>query len=505
MIIREKMRQVLKDTGISKITRSAYDTAWVARLGDIDRPLSNQALNWLAENQLPDGSWGAEKPLYYHDRIICTLSAMAALTLQGRRAQDRRQIERGQHALEVLSSGATRGLMSDPAGETIAFEYVMPTLLAVVETNGLLSHQDDSVLGRLTRQRTAKLAKLSQRMKIDNKVTMAFCAEMIAPHELGVLDTENIQEANGSVAYSSAATAFFAKYVRPDPAALAFLNKYAINGGVAYCEPIDTFEYAWVLWNIALTNPSDDETLNLCQDTAKKLYSFWKSVPINGFPAGVAAVGGFSLPDGDTTAMSHHTLNHFGCPVNLEGLLYYEETDHFRCFGLEANPSLSTNVHVLGALREAGLPADDPKVQKVVKFLRQAQAGHPYWFDKWHASPYYTTCHAVIAAAGYANELVTNALEWIVNTQNEDGSWGFYDNTPSAEETAYCLQALTIWKRQGSGDLEISNDVLKHGAQWLQSHMDDPYPWLWIGKSLYCPELVVESAILSALMLVEQL
>jgi hypothetical protein len=34
--------------------------------------------------------------------------------------------------------------------------------------------------------------------------------------------------------------------------------------------------------------------------------------------------------------------------------------------------------------------------------------------------------------------------------------------------------------------------------------MDEPYPWLWIGKSLYCPELVVESAILSALMLVEQ-
>lgn len=504
MIIREKMRQVLKETGSNKITRDAYNTSWIARLGELDRPLSNQALNWLAENQLPDGSWGAAQPLYYHDRIISTLAAMAALTLQGRRQQDRRQIERGQRALEMLSKGATRGLMADPAGATIAFEYLMPNLLGEVESHGILSHQDDSVLGRLTRQRTAKLSRLPKRT-ISRFFTMAFCAEMVGSHELLLLDVDNLQEANGSVAYSTAATAFFIINVRPDPAALAFLNKYAVNGGVPYCAPIDTFEYAWVLWNVALTGSLDDETLKLCKETAEKLKPFWRSAPEGQVAAGVPAVGGLSLPDGDTTAMSYHVLKHFECDISIDGLLYYEEKEHFRCFGLEANPSLSTNVHVLGALREAGFDAEHPSVQKVVQFLRQAQTSHSFWFDKWHASPYYTTCHAVIASAGYIDELVTSALEWILNTQNEDGSWGYYDNTPSAEETAYCLQALAVWKRQGQGDVEIPTDTLKRGADWLKAHMDDPYPWLWIGKSMYCPELVVESAILSALILVEHL
>jgi hypothetical protein len=52
---------------------TAYDTAWAARLGEIDWNLSSHSLAWLAENQLPDGSWGARAPFYHHDRVICTL------------------------------------------------------------------------------------------------------------------------------------------------------------------------------------------------------------------------------------------------------------------------------------------------------------------------------------------------------------------------------------------------------------------------------------------------
>jgi hypothetical protein len=46
--------------------------------------------------------------------------------------------------------------------------------------------------------------------------------------------------------------------------------------------------------------------------------------------------------------------------------------------------------------------------------------------------------------------------------------------------------------------------VLRRGAAWLAEHAEPPYPPLWIGKCLYCPVLVVRSAVLSALMLVAQ-
>jgi len=138
-------------------------------------------------------------------------------------------------------------------------------------------------------------------------------------------------------------------------------------------------------------------------------------------------------------------------------------------------------------------------VQKIFRFLLKTRVSNAYWFDKWHASPYYATTHAVIALANYNNPLAIPAVEWILKTQNEDGSWGMY--FPSAEETAYCLQALSIWKRHG-GQEKVSDTVLKRGAAWLVEHTEYPYPPMWIGKCLYCPELVVRSAILSALMLV---
>lgn len=489
MDIRQKFHQVLKEAGRSKITRSAYDTAWVARLGEMDKLLSDQALNWICENQLPDGSWGASAPQYYHDRVICTLAAMTALTRRGRRAQDQRQIAHGKQALELLGRGATRGLMADPAGSTIGFEMIMPTLLAEAESLQIITRQEDHALGRLTRQRADKLAKLPGRL-INRYVTVAFSTEMAGPDGLKLLDLENLQEANGSVAYSPAATAFFIEYVNADPSAIQFLRDITINGAAPYIGPIDVFEYAWVLWNLALTDSLDKDTLALCQPSLDALRKYWHP------GKGISAVGELTLIDGDTTAMAYDVLTQFGYSADLEGVLYYEQTEHFLCFPLEANPSISTNVHVLGALRKAGFESQRSSVQKILRFLKKVQTANSFWFDKWHSSPYYTTAHAIIECAGYENELVKTAVEWILKTQDTNGSWGYY--MPTAEETAYCLQALVIWKQRGG---QVSVDILKRGATWLADHTEAPYPMLWIGKCLYCPELVVRSAILSALML----
>jgi halimadienyl-diphosphate synthase len=163
---------------------------------------------------------------------------------------------------------------------------------------------------------------------------------------------------------------------------------------------------------------------------------------------------------------------------------------------LESNPSISANIHVLGALRQAGFDADHPAVQKIVDFLKQTRFLQMFWFDKWHSSPYYPTSHVIIAAETYAEDLIENAVNWILETQNKDGSWGYY--VPTAEETAYCLQSLLIRRRSGKN---VPKDAIKRGLDWLIDHMDPPYPPLWIGKSLYTPELVNRSTILSALML----
>jgi hypothetical protein len=92
---------------------------------------------------------------------------------------------------------------------------------------------------------------------------------------------------------------------------------------------------------------------------------------------------------------------------------------------------------------------------------------------------------------------VAESVEWILKSQNANGSWGTY--IPTAEETAYAIQALWSWNEKVA---RIPKAVFKNGAHWLQEHLDGLYPPLWIGKCLYNPRLVIRSAVISALRLV---
>jgi halimadienyl-diphosphate synthase len=175
--------------------------------------------------------------------------------------------------------------------------------------------------------------------------------------------------------------------------------------------------------------------------------------------------------------------------------LKYEKTYYFYCYPLESNPSISANIHILGALRQGGLDKEHPSIQKILTFLQATRIQDSFWFDKWQASPYYATSHAVIACTDYANELIEPAINWMIRTQDPSGGWGYY-HILTAEETAYCLQALTIWNQYGGA---IPKDIFERGKTWLLDHSEPPYPPLWIGKCLYSPETVVRSAILSAL------
>ena len=71
---------------------------------------------------------------------------------------------------------------------------------------------------------------------------------------------------------------------------------------------------------------------------------------------------------------------------------------------------------------------------------------------------------------------------------------------PTAEETAYAIQALSVWDEKVG---RIPKAAIKNGARWLKENLDKPYPPLWIGKCLYSPQLVVRSAIFSALALAQ--
>ena len=56
-------RELLDELDFRSMSNSAYDTAWVARVpsnGASSGSAFPEALDWLRQNQYPDGSWGGE-------------------------------------------------------------------------------------------------------------------------------------------------------------------------------------------------------------------------------------------------------------------------------------------------------------------------------------------------------------------------------------------------------------------------------------------------------------
>ena len=482
------INDLLSEIGPGRMSSTAYDTAWAARLTEMDKDLGNRALRWLSNNQLEDGSWGAPT-IYYHDRVISTLAAMIALQQFGRREEDYNKIDRGLIALEKITAGATKGLLADPNGSTVGFEMIVPTLVAEAERLNIIKRQGNHILGRLGKQRTKKLSYLKGKM-INRHLTVAFSSEMAGVDGQHMLDVENLQESNGSVGHSPSATSYFALFVKQaDSSALDYLRKtVAPDGGMPNVAPFDVFEVAWVLWNLSLI-PGFTNQKQKVQQHIDMLSNSWHS------DRGVGFASQYSVQDSDDTGLVYDTLSRYGITKNTDALFFYEENKHFRCYDLEVNPSISANIHVLGALIQAGFEKDHPSVQKILNFLITVKNDR-FWIDKWHSSPYYASTHAIIACAGFENSLVEDTIAWLIENQRPDGSWGNF--SPTAEETAYALQALCIWDQRVR---RISTDCIEKGRLWLQDYSEPPYPPLWIGKCLYCPDRVIRSAILSALIL----
>ena len=225
---------------------SPYDIAWLTRLRDPadGAPRWPDLIEWLLSNQHLDGSWGSEIE-YYHDRIICTLSAAIALGQNGHAKSARDALGKAErylwHHLHLLPR--------DPF-ELVGFELILPTLLNEAREMGLDVPTHTCGYGKI---QTAKLRMIPPDLLYSPYISTVYSLEFLGRSG----DVERLQQAlttNGSLGNSPAATAYYLSLCDPvDPSALHYLK--AVRAHMEHVipfYPFRTFELTWVLNNLLL-------------------------------------------------------------------------------------------------------------------------------------------------------------------------------------------------------------------------------------------------------------
>jgi halimadienyl-diphosphate synthase len=489
--IQLRTRALLSQIDQKTFSSTAYDTAWVSRVTDqrgIGCSSFPQALDWLRQHQLPNGSWGSDIE-YFHDRILSTLSAIVALAEVGNQNGDRKAIQRGERYIWEKFDA----LQFDPH-DTVGFELILPTLFEQARELGL--DLPYAKCDHYKRVRSEKLSMIPAELLYSRKVSSTHSLEFMGK-ALNVEALQDLQETNGSFGYSPAATAYVLTFCPSNlPARKYLADALSTGGGAAMsAHPVEVFNKSWILYNFDLTGNLSDYS-SLTQPHLEHLWRCWDS------ERGVGFSRHYPVPDLDDTAVVFKLLRRAGYPVNPDVFLRYEKETHFTCYTFERNPSIGANVHLLDALNAClGYEHRQRMVKKILRFLRSTRIEDAYWSDKWHISPYYMTSHAITALIGFDRDLARDAVQWIVSTQRPDGSWGYF--RPTCEETAYCLQALITYRNLGG---QIDESCIYHAVDYLVRHMDHgEMPAMWIEKCLYVPVQIVESSILGALAMCENL
>jgi halimadienyl-diphosphate synthase len=465
-----------------KMSGVAYDTAWVARITDQrGKPLFPRCSQWLLENQYPDGSWGSHV-VNFHDRILSTLSAITALReIHKNRYED--WIRKGEDYIwENLSN-----LKFDDC-RLIGSELLLPSLMEQAESIGL---NIPSHVRVYRAEQEAKLTKINESLWYSPRTTLSFSLEFMG-ESVDVKRLPYVQLANGSVANSPAATAFYLKHLK-DQRAIEYLEQILSltgDGSVMTVYPIDIFEFGWTLYYLLSAGLYLERYVEICDFLYKQMG-----------PSGVGCSSASPLVDADDTAVVLKVLHEMGYPVDVRILDEYNAGEHYLTFDFELDPSVSTNIHILDFIRiYKEFPDRTEVIEKLLKFLSKNMCPDGYWIDKWHVSPYYPTGHAIIALCGLEQSLAEKAISWLLDTQNVNGTWG--ENGGTLEETSYAIQALMCYYQQG-GQVDRESVSKALSAMSFKTSTPDLLADQWVGKVLYSPARVLWSSAASAQFMAE--
>ncbi|XP_011082258.1 copal-8-ol diphosphate hydratase, chloroplastic-like [Sesamum indicum] len=367
------IKMMLSTIDEGRISVSPYDTAWIALIKDVDgrgTPQFPSCLEWIAQHQLPDGSWGDERYFCAYDRLVNTLACVVALKSWNVHA------DQSQKGISYIKENVHKLENADGEHMTAGFELVFPALLQKSRNLGIHDLPYDApVLRDIYSARDRKMKRIPKELM--HKVLTPLLYSLEGLEDLEWQKLLKLQSPDGSFLTSPSSTAF-AFMQTGDPNCLKFI-KYTLqkcNGGAPHTFPVDIFARLWAvdrLQRLGISRFFESEI----KDCLSHIYRYWSE-------KGVFSGRYSEFCDMDDTSMGFRLLRLHGFEVDPNVLSNFKNDDKFSCFGGQMIESASPiyNLYRASQVRFPGERILEEANTFAYKFL-QDKLDTNQFLDKW--------------------------------------------------------------------------------------------------------------------------
>nr|BAD42452.1 ent-CDP synthase [Oryza sativa Japonica Group] len=371
--IKSKLRAARNSLG--ETTVSAYDTAWIALVNRLDgggerSPQFPEAIDWIARNQLPDGSWGDAGMFIVQDRLINTLGCVVALATWGVHEEQRAR------GLAYIQDNLWRLGEDDEEWMMVGFEITFPVLLEKAKNLGLDINYDDPALQDIYAKRQLKLAKIPREALHARPTTLLHSLEGMEN-----LDWERLLQFKcpaGSL-HSSPAASAYALSETGDKELLEYLET-AINnfdGGAPCTYPVDNFDRLWSVDRL--------RRLGISRYFTSEIEEYLEYAYRHLSPDGMSYGGLCPVKDIDDTAMAFRLLRLHGYNVSSSVFNHFEKDGEYFCFAGQSSQSLTAMYNSYRA-SQIVFPGDDDGLEQLRAYCRaflEERRATGNLMDKW--------------------------------------------------------------------------------------------------------------------------
>ncbi|XP_057799339.1 copalyl diphosphate synthase 2, chloroplastic-like [Salvia miltiorrhiza] len=369
----EYVKNLLMTSGDGRISVSPYDTSIAALIKDVkgrNAPQFPSCLEWIAQHQMADGSWGDEFFCIY-DRIVNTLACVIALKSWNVHAH---MIQKG---VAYVNENVHKLKDGNLEHMTSGFEIVVPALVQRAKDLGIQGlPYDHPLINEIAITKEGRLKKIPKEMIYQTPTTLLFSLE-----GLGDLEWERIlqlQSGDGSFLTSPSSTAHAFMQTK-DAKCLKFIDNAVknCNGGVPHTYPVDVFARLWAVDRL--------QRLGISRFFQQEIKYFLDHVNSVWTENGVFSGRDSQFCDIDDTSMGIRLLKMHGYNVDPNALEHFKQQDgKFSCYGGQMIESASPiyNLYRAAQLRFPGEEILEEATKFAFNFLQEKIANNQLQ-EKW--------------------------------------------------------------------------------------------------------------------------